>query len=144
MIDYLTAENIVSDFERGYQSGESITRNTMQKRTLKYAHDCVDLGLYFEKSRLGYHLQNQLIRSSTSIAANYRAANLAQSKAAFAAKLSIVIEEADESAFWLEFARDKGVIHSEATNRLIKEGQELTAIFIASRKTVQNSLLKNK
>ena len=116
----------------------------MQKRTLKYAHDCVDLGLLFEKSRLGYHLQNQLIRSSTSIAANYRAANLAHSKAAFAAKLSIVIEEADESTFWLEFARDKGVVQSDVANRLIREGQELTAIFVASRKTIQNSLLKNK
>ncbi len=87
---------------------------------------------------------DQLIRSSTSVAANYRAVNLAHSTAAFAAKLSIVIEEADESTFWLEFARDKGVIQSETTNKLIREGQELTAIFVASRKTIQNNLLKNK
>jgi four helix bundle protein len=144
MNDYLVAESVVSDFEKGYQVGVPVTRNTMQTRTLRYAHDCVDLGLQFQKTKLGYHLQNQLIRSSTSVAANYRAANLAHSTAAFAAKLSIVIEEADESTFWLEFALDKGVIQSETTNKLIKEGQELTAIFVASRKTIQNNLLKNK
>jgi four helix bundle protein len=56
---------------------------------------------------LGNHIKNQLIRCSTSVAANYRAACLAHSKAAFIHKISIVIEEADESEFWLQFIIDE-------------------------------------
>jgi len=59
---------------------------------------------------LGNHIKGQLIRASTSVAANYRAACLAQSKASFIAKISIVIEEVDESLFWLEFINDEKLI----------------------------------
>ncbi len=62
---------------------------------------------------------------------------VAQSKASFTAKLSIVIEEADESLFWLEFILEEHLIKKELINSLIKEAGELTAIFIASRKTIQ-------
>jgi four helix bundle protein len=126
------------------QSKEPINKAVMIKRTTKFAHDCVNLAMLFRKDKLGYHIQNQLIRCSTSVASNYRAANLAQSKAAFVAKLSIVIEEADESSFWLEFGQFQGVIKSDETNRLIQEANELALIFISSRKSIQTSLDKSK
>ncbi len=89
-------------------------------------------------TQLGNHLRGQLIRCSTSVASNYRAACIAQSKASFISKLSIVIEEADESYFWLEFIIDENLIESNLVEPLLKEADELTAIFIASRKTARN------
>ena len=112
-------------------------KEELKKRTKKFAHRCVKLALSLPNTILGRHLQGQLIRASTSVAANYRAACVAQSKASFTAKLSIVIEEADESLFWLEFILEEHLIKKELINSLIKEASELTAIFIASRKTIQ-------
>jgi len=84
---------------------------------------------------LGRHIQGQVIRCSTSVAANYRAACLSQSKPSFTAKLSIVLEEADESAFWLEFIVDENLLKENMVNPLLQEAKELTAIFASSRKT---------
>ena len=108
-------------------------------RTKEFAHDCVKLALALPNNKLGLHIQGQLIICSTSVAANYRAANLAQSKASFIAKLGIVLEEADESAFWLEFIIDEKLLNSEVLTDLLNEAKELTAIFISSRKTSQQN-----
>ena len=82
----------------------------LKARTKKFAHRCVKLAVSLPDTSLGNHIKGQLIRCSTSVAANYRAANLAQSKASFVSKLSIVIEEADESEFWLEFIINEKLI----------------------------------
>lgn len=71
------------------------------------------------------------------MAANYRAACRAQSKATFVAKLSIVLEEADESHFWMEFIVDEGLLKKEQVTPLLTEADELTAIFVSSRKTAK-------
>jgi len=84
-------------------------------------------------------LPNQLIRSSTSLAANYRSTCLAQSKASFIAKISIVLEEADESAFWLEFIKDEKLVKNESLSSLVDEANELKAIFYSSRKTARTN-----
>jgi four helix bundle protein len=76
-------------------------RDELKKWTKEFAHRCVKLSLALPKNPLGKHIQSQLIKCSTSVAANYRAACIAQSKASFVSKLSIVIEEVDESSFWL-------------------------------------------
>ena len=89
------------------------------------------------KTILGRHIQGQLIRSSTSVAANYRAACIAQSKVGFISKLSIVIEETDESSFWLEFIIDEDLLPKTKVDPLFKESEELTAIFFSSRKTAR-------
>ncbi len=94
--------------------------------------------------KLGRHIEGQLIRCSTSVAANYRAANLGQSKPTFIAKVSIVIEEVDESAFWLEFLIDERSIEKERVCPLFEEAKELTAIFVKSRKTAQKNLENNQ
>lgn len=113
----------------------------LKARTKKFAHACVKLAMDFPNSKLGNHLEGQLIRSATSVAANYRAACIAQSPKSFIAKLSIVIEEVDESNFWLVFAKDESLINpSSKFDALIQESKELTAIFIASRKTLQSHL----
>ena len=79
----------------------------LRERTKSFAHRCVKLCMALPDALLGIHIKKQLIRCSTSVGANYRAACLAQSKAAFISKLSIVIEEIDESCFWLEFIIDE-------------------------------------
>lgn len=120
-----------------------MNKEELKKRTKDFAHGCVKLALTLPNTSLGRHPQGQLIRSGSSVAANYRAACIAHSKASFTSKLSIVIEEADESLFWSEFIIEENLIKTERANTLIKEAVELTAIFISSRKTIQNSLKAN-
>lgn len=108
-------------------------------RTKKIAHNGVKLALSLPNNYLGNHIKGQLIRSSTSVGANYRAACAAQSKKSFSSKLSIVIEEVDESSFWIEFAIDEKLQIENNCCSLLKEAKELTSIFIASRKTISNS-----
>ena len=109
------------------------------KRTRQFCYDCINLCNYLGGNFLNNHVCGQLIRCSTSVSANYRAARLAQSEASFIAKVSIIIEEADESSMWLELIRDKMLLpskHSEETKRLIQESTELTSIFVSTRKTM--------
>ncbi len=108
-------------------------------RTKAFAIECVKAAQKLKGSDLARHIKVQLIRCSTSVAANYRATRLAQSKAAFIAKLSIVIEETDESEFWLDFALAFELFKKEEIELLMKEADELTSIFIASRKTAQRN-----
>lgn len=117
-----------------------MTKEELKNRTKEFAHRCIKLALSLPNTILGRHLQSQLIRSSSSVASNYRAACIAQSRASFSAKLSIVIEEADESLFWLEFILKEGLIKMERISSLIREAGELTAIFISSRKTIQKNI----
>jgi four helix bundle protein len=109
----------------------------LKRRTKEFAHRCVKLAMALPKSSLGNHIQGQLIRCATSVASNYRATCIAQSKASFISKLSIVIEEADESIFWLEFIIDENLQKKSLVEPLMREAEELTAIFIASRKTAR-------
>ena len=77
----------------------------------------------------------QLLRCGTSVAANYRAACRGRSRAEFAARLGIVVEEADESILWLELLEDAGVMAHERLDALQREARELTALFTASQHT---------
>jgi len=110
----------------------------LKKRTKEFAHRCVKLSLALPQTSLGKHIKRQLIKCSTSVASNYRAACIAQSKADFVSKLSIVIEEADESCFWLQFMVDERLLGEDLVAPLLDEGKQLTAIFIASRKTAKD------
>jgi four helix bundle protein len=111
-----------------------------KKRTKAFAKACLRLLASLDvKSKLFWHIEGQLIRSATSVSANYRAACLAQSDAAFVAKLSIVIEEVDESAMWLELLEEEVLMRENLELKNIhKEALELTAIFIAVRKKLNN------
>lgn len=110
----------------------------LRKRTDDFAHRCVKFAVTLEGTKLGNHIAGQLIRCSTSVAANYRACCLAQSKPAFTSKMSIVLEEIDESGFWMEFALKENLIKEIKLAELLKEAGELKAIFYSARKTLQS------
>jgi four helix bundle protein len=110
----------------------------LKRRTKEFAHRCVKLAMALPNTPLGNHIMGQLIRCSTSVASNYRATCIAQSKASYISKLSIVIEEADETYFWLELIIDENLLKSHLVEPLVKEADEITAIFIAYRKTDRN------
>ena len=79
----------------------------------------------------------QLLRSGTSVGANYRAVCRARSKAEFVARLGIVAEEADESVFWLEILEETKTFNAKQLQEILKEAKELAAIFSASQKTAR-------
>jgi four helix bundle protein len=112
-------------------------KEELKNRTKKFAHRCVKLCLSLPNNYLGNHIKGQLIRCSTSVASNCRAVCIAQSKASFISKLAVVIEEADESCFWMEFIIDERLIPRVKVVPLLEEGNELTAIFVSSRKTAR-------
>lgn len=121
-----------------------MNKNELLNRTKSFAYSCIDITANLPNTYLGNHIKGQLIRSATSTAANYRATCKAQTKPTFIAKISIVVEECDESLFWLEMIIDKKLISHEKVKDLIKEADELTAIFVASRKTAsQNHAIAN-
>ena len=80
----------------------------------------------------------QVLRSATGMAANYRAAGRSRSKAEFVAKMGVVIEEADETVFWLEMLVESGVVRPQKLGNLQTEANELLAIFAASRRTARD------
>jgi four helix bundle protein len=84
-------------------------------------------------------LGKQLLRCGTSVAANYRAVCRARSRDEFVSKMGVVIEEADESVFWMEFLVDTGMVPKPRLESLLAEGNELVAIFVASRKTAKQN-----
>jgi four helix bundle protein len=93
----------------------------------------------------GRAIGNQLVRSATSVGANYRAACRSRSRAEFAAKLGIVAEEADESVYWLELISEAKLLPEAKVRDLLEEANELTAIFTSARRTsseLQTSTLK--
>ena len=125
------------DDERALRSQR---QSAMKERTRDFARRTVFACRGASKTQVGRHLSGQLIRSSTSVAANYRAACRARSKKEFLAKIGIVLEEADESLFWIEFGRDTGVLSAGAAAPLCKEANELVAILTATRNTTIRNL----
>ena len=91
----------------------------------------------------GRAIGNQLVRSGTSIGANYRAACRSRSRAEFAAKLGVEAEEADETVYWLELVCDGDLIPANKLTELLREADELTAIFTAGRRTSSKNQTSN-
>ena len=109
----------------------------LKDRTKRFAVDVIRLCRELPPTLDGRRLGQQLIDSGTSTAANYRAACRARSRAEFIAKLGTVLEEADESLFWLELMIDANLVTRPRAERLLKEADELTAIFTTSVKTAK-------
>jgi len=101
----------------------------LKERTKKFALEIIKLVSEFPKTTVGFELGKQLVRSGTSIGANYRSSQRGRSRAEFISKLSIVQEEADETVFWLELVQDSLLAQHERVNYVLKEANELTAIF---------------
>ena len=107
----------------------------MKQRTKKFALRVLKPADALPKTRSGNAIAGQIVRSGTSVAANYRALCRAKSRADFINKTSIVEEEADESCFWLALLVDAGLLGSRQVQQLLQEANEITAILVASRKT---------
>ena len=107
----------------------------LKLRTKKYALRIIKLTQSLPANTVGWAINKQLIRSGTSVGANYRAVCRARSTAEFISKLGIVIEEADESAFWLELIIESGLMKEELINPLLKETNELISIMVSSSKS---------
>ena len=115
----------------------------MRQRTKDFALRIVRLSRWMPKSSEGRVLAMQLLRAGTSVAANYRAACRARSRAEFVAKLGVAVEEADETVFWLELLGDAEVVPKSRIEALLCEANELLAIQSASRKTAKFSITKS-
>lgn len=113
-----------------------MTPKELQQRTRQFALQIIQLCRDLPQTQEAQHSASQLIRAGTSVAANYRAACRARSRAEFAAKLGTVIEEADESEFWLDLIVAAKLLSPERVAALAREADELTAIFVQSRNTV--------
>ena len=107
----------------------------LKARTKQFALRVMKLVDSLPRTIQGRVVANQIIRSATSVAANYRAACRARSRAEFIAKIGVVEEEADETAFWLELIIDSALLTETRTRPLLREAGELVAIMAASRKS---------
>ncbi|MEM8496160.1 MAG: four helix bundle protein [Planctomycetota bacterium] len=121
-----------------------MTPDELEQRTKSFAVRVVKLVDALPKSAAGRTFGNQLIRSASSVAANYRATRRGRSGKEFLAKLSIVVEEADESAFWLEMIIETKLMTKTKVAPLLQEADELTRIFAASRKTTARKKSPNR
>jgi len=108
-------------------------------RTKKFCLDVIALAKKMPQTFLGNYIRGQITRAGCSVAANHRAARLAQTKAGFAAKISIVIEESDECSFWCEIIEHEKLLNDSLLDHVHKEADEITSIFIATRKTLQRN-----
>ena len=109
-----------------------MTKEELKDRTKKFALRVIKLIAALPRTTAAKAIGNQLIRSGTSVGANYRAACRARSMAEFTAKLGVVIEEADESAFWIELIIDGKIMKETLAKPLLDEANELVAIFSSS------------
>lgn len=118
-------------------------KHELLDRTKSFALRVLKLVDHLPRTTSGRAIGNQLVRSATSVGANYRAACRSRSRAEFAAKLGIVAEEADESLYWLELIRDGKLLPDPKTSSLLEEANQLTAIFTSGRRTSSKNQTSN-
>lgn len=116
-----------------------MTKDDLKKRTKDFALRVIKLVNALPKNRTADIIGKQLLRSSTSIGANYRAACLGRSKAEFISKLATVIEETDESIYWMELIVESNLMKKNLLDDLMKEAGEILAIMITTKKSALNS-----
>ena len=116
-----------------------MTSQELKERTKRFSIEIIEACRLFDKSDVSRILLRQLIRSATSVAANYRAACRGRSKAEFIAKLHIAVEESDETAFWLEIIIEANVFSGEKIKELLKESKEILYILSSSLKTAREN-----
>jgi four helix bundle protein len=110
------------------------------QRTKNFALTSIKFFQSLPKTDESRIIGKQFLRSSTSLAVNYRAACRARSKQEFYAKLCIVVEESDETLFWLELLIESEIANSDKAKSLMKEAEELLFIFSASKKSTKENL----
>jgi four helix bundle protein len=121
-----------------------MTEQELLQRTKQFALRIFKVVGALPQTIQGRAVAAQLIRSGTSVAANYRAACRARSKPEFVAKLGIVEEEADETAFWLELIIETELLGPANVESLLTEANEIVAIMVSSKKTAAKSQIVNR
>lgn len=114
-----------------------MTPQELKERTMEFAVRVLKLVDALPKTTAGKTVSSQIARSGTSVAANYRSALRAKSDADFIYKISVVLEEADESGFWIELAQRADLLPARRLKPLLQEAEELTKIFNATRTTAK-------
>ena len=115
-----------------------MTKKEMNARTKQFALRIIKLIDSLPNTKAAAVIGNQLLRSGTSVGANYRSASRAKSTADFLFKLSIVEEEADESIFWMELLGEAGLVRQSLLEDLMDEANQLVAIIVAAIKTLKS------
>ena len=115
-----------------------MNQQELRCRTKTFALRVIRLTQSLPKDRTADVIGRQLLRSGTSVGANYRAACRAKSQADFIAKMTIVEEEADECLYWIELLVESGLVREELVSDLMREADELVSITVASIKTARN------
>ncbi|HTQ64846.1 MAG TPA: four helix bundle protein [Puia sp.] len=118
-------------------------QNDLIDRTFRLAVRILKMVESFPNTKIAHIIGNQIGRSGSSIASNYRAAQRARSRKEFIAKIGIAEEEADETVFWMELAIESGLLSSKKASLLLKEATEITAILTSIEKSAKNNLGKS-
>jgi len=109
-------------------------RSILQQKSYDFAVRVVHLYAYLRDVKHEYTLSKQLLRSGTSVGANLREAKRGQSRADFAAKLSIALKEADESLFWIELLKEAGLLTNDEFNSMYSDCEELVKMLVSATK----------
>jgi len=117
----------------------SVNAELMKERTKRFALHVIRLCRTLPKSSESTIISRQLMRSATSVGANYRAVCRARSTPDFVSKLGVVLEEADESLFWIDLLADAGITTQDKGGMLRTEANELVAIFVTSLRAAKHS-----
>ena len=121
-----------------------MSHENLKNRTKQFALSVIDLVESLPAGRTTAVIGNQLLRSGTSVGANYRSACRARSSADFIAKMGIVEEESDESAYWMELLIERKKVDPTAVAPVLKEANELLAISVASINTAKRNIVVAK
>lgn len=119
-----------------------MTKEDLKDRTKRFALSIIRFVDALPRTKTGQVIEYQILKSGTSVAANYRAACRSRSPADFISKISIVEEECDETLFWLEVINEAGLVKSADLDCLLTEADELTAIFTSSGRTAKKNFPK--
>jgi four helix bundle protein len=112
-----------------------MNKNDLEKRTLRFALKIIEFVATLPKNKTGDVIEFQLVKAGTSVGANYREANRAESRNDFIHKLAIVEKESSESLYWLELCHEAGIGSNALREWLLGESKELLAIFTSAGRT---------
>lgn len=127
------------DFGPRMPDTESMNKEEFLLRTKKFGLRIIRLVTSLPRSAIASAIGNQLLRSGTSVGANYRAAVRGKSRADFISKMGTVEEECDESLYWMEMLVESGFLKPSVAGALMKEGEEILSMVVASIKTARRN-----
>jgi four helix bundle protein len=114
-----------------------VSVQALQDRTKRLALRVIRMVDHLPRTDAARTIGRQTLRSATAVAANYRAACRSRSKAEFSAKIGVVVEEADETVFWLEILGESGIVDTKRLGNLVREASEIRSIMAASHRTAR-------